>query len=539
MTTIVKRIPKGSPLTIAEMDANFENLNSDKVDVVLPQATDMNAITKTGFYKTSSTATNRPAGASGAGNEFVLHQTIDTNTAHQVFFFRASNRFFTRIKDSGSWGAWVEGWTATSFAKQTTTSDTTTGSGLLVGAFGLGGDAIDGGSTNANSLINGSFVRYETTETAGTALNLPVLGGTGSTSRHWLVLTFGISNRRVQYATEVFGTGTTKGRTFTRILHDSTWAPWNYLWDTANLVKQTSTTDGTAGSLMLVGAFGLGLTTGINLSNIDSITIPTGIYNCVTATTGTKPSGLTSNMTVIVQSYDADQVTQLLTETTTGRMFYRTYNVSAWNTWRELWGSNNLVKQTSSTDTTVGSILTMGASNFGAFGLGGYSNVLPSNDLNALAITGWFRVLSTTSNRPHSGILDGSSIMNIQYDVDDSWQMVFPRDENVIYTRRQRAGVWGQWVPIGSGKVTLNSNSPTLVDQNYHINGNYTIDLPDITGLTAGKSITFTKALGSTPLIERSGTTELIVSDIGSDTSLTFDVNCEIVFVFNGTNWEI
>jgi hypothetical protein len=181
----------------------------------------------------------------------------------------------------------------------------------------------------------------------------------------------------------------------------------------------------------------------------------------------------------------------------------------------------------------------MGASGYGSFGLGGYSNVLPSNDLNALNITGWFRVISTTSNRPHTNILDGSSVMNIQYDVDDSWQMVFPRDENVIYTRRQRAGVWNQWVPIDSGKVTLNSNSSTLVDQNYHINGNYTINLPDITGLTAGKSITFTKALGSTPLIQRNGTTELITSEIGSDTSLSFDVNCEIVFVFNGTNWEI
>lgn len=534
MTTIVKRIPKGSPLTIAEMDANFENLNIDKVDVVLPQATDMNAITKTGFYKTSSTATNRPAGASGAGNEFVLHQTIDTNTAHQVFFFRASNRFFTRIKDTGSWGAWVEGWTATSFTKQTTTSDTTTGSGLLVGAFGLGGDAIDGGSTNANSLINGSFVRYETTETAGTALNLPVLGGTGSTPRHWLVLTFGISNRRVQYATEVFGTGTTKGRTFTRILHDSTWTPWNYLWDTANLVKQTGVSDTNPAAMMMVGAFGLGGQT----YDVDANTVNvTGFYRAITNGPAVGSWHLLHNNRVA--SAQSSQIAIRDTDNTSNIYFRIRNSTGTWTTWKEFWHTTNLVKQTSSIDTTVGSILTMGASGSGSFGLGGYSNALPSNDLNALAITGWFRVISTTSNRPHSGILDGSSVMNIQYDVDDSWQMVFPRDENVIYTRRQRVGVWGQWVPIGSGKVTLNSNSPTLVDQNYHINGNYTIDLPDITGLTAGKSITFTKALGSTPLIERSGTTELIVSDIGSDTSLMFDVNCEIVFVFNGTNWEI
>jgi len=65
-----------------------------------------------------------------------------------------------------------------------------------------------------------------TTETAAVANNLPSLAGLGSASRWWVVNTEGLGNRTVQKATEIFGTATTRGRTFIRVKQDSTWYSW-------------------------------------------------------------------------------------------------------------------------------------------------------------------------------------------------------------------------------------------------------------------------------------------------------------------------
>ncbi|MCA0027328.1 MULTISPECIES: hypothetical protein [unclassified Mesorhizobium] len=80
--------------------------------------------------------------------------------------------------------------------------------------------------TDANSAPFGSFTFLLTTEAGAAAANVPVLGGTSTNPRHWSVVTFGTSIRAVQYATEVFGIGTTKGRTFRRVKHDTPWFPW-------------------------------------------------------------------------------------------------------------------------------------------------------------------------------------------------------------------------------------------------------------------------------------------------------------------------
>ena len=126
---------------------------------------------------------------------------------------------------------------------------------------------------------------------------------------------------------------------YVRVQVAGAWGAWRQLLDSANLSQfvQSSQTDATAGKLMPVGAFGLGASTGINLSNIDDITLKTGFYNCVTATTGTKPGGFTTNLVVMVHQYDADQVAQIAIETTTGRIFFRVYALTGWLAWQEFW----------------------------------------------------------------------------------------------------------------------------------------------------------------------------------------------------------
>lgn len=532
-------------------------LGGDSPDV------DANTVNKTGFYRATA---NGPM----AGTFHLYHSNRANNAQASQIAIRdtdnSSNMYFRIRNSTGTWTTWRELWHSLNLVKQTSATDNTAGSVLLTGAGGLVvGNALDAvaGSISADSLGLGTCYQYETTETAAAGFNLPLLGGAGTTSRHWIVFTHGIANRKVQEATEVFGLSTTKGRRFVRVFQDSTWSTWKYLWDTDNLIKQTSTTDGTAGRMLTVGAFGLGAdaptvtnlntitrsgyykcagdavgvpitcsgmihhinadttyatqificyganiaanqnrifvrhkdsttagewevwhelwtnnnlvkqtsaadtTTGsmmavgafglgatgsnsINLTNVDSFSIPTGLYNCVTATTGTKPGGFTTNMTILVHQYDADQSSQMCIETTTGRVFTRVYALTAWTAWTEVWTSSNLVKQTSVTDNTAGRMLIVGAGGL----LANAQTWGSANNADAINVTGFFRTNPNMANVPAS-VLDGSLIANYQRDANNQYQEIFERNSDARWYRRKFDGAWQSWVKM------LHSGSPT------------------------------------------------------------------------------
>jgi hypothetical protein len=104
------------------------------------------------------------------------------------------------------------------------------------------------------------------------------------------------------------------------------------------------------------------------------------------------------------------------------------------------------------------------------------------------------------------------------------------------------------FIMAGQGKVTnlkkkfavLSSNSPTNIGWTYHITTASTITLPDSSTAVAGESrVTFTKKLGVIPTIQRFGSTVLIKTDLGTDSSVLFDIEAEIIFVWNGVEWEV
>ena len=105
MATIVTRSGKGSPLTNAEVDANFTNLNTDKIQSGDSVASlDINGGTIDGTVIGGST----PAAISGTTGSFSGNLTVDTNT---LFVDAANNRvgigtsapthLFTVGEDSG------------------------------------------------------------------------------------------------------------------------------------------------------------------------------------------------------------------------------------------------------------------------------------------------------------------------------------------------------------------------------------------------------------------------------------------------------
>jgi hypothetical protein len=93
--------------------------------------------------------------------------------------------------------------------------------------FGLGGSSlILNTALSPNDYPLGSFNAASLSESEAVSIGFPALGGDPSFPRHWDTITFGISTRATQIATEVFGSGTTRGRTFVRVKHDATWHPW-------------------------------------------------------------------------------------------------------------------------------------------------------------------------------------------------------------------------------------------------------------------------------------------------------------------------
>lgn len=86
--------------------------------------------------------------------------------------------------------------------------------------------------------------------------------------------------------------------------------------------------------------------------------------------------------------------------------------------------------------------------------------------------------------------------------------------------------------------AVLSANTTAFVLWSYHITNASTITLPDPATIDVGDWVRFTKAIGVVPTIQRNNT-EVIKTVIGDDTAVYFDIESEIIFVWNGTEWEV
>ncbi len=67
-----------------------------------------------------------------------------------------------------------------------------------------------------------------------------------------------------------------------------------------------------------------------------------------------------------------------------------------------------------------------------------------------------------------------------------------------------------------------------------------TVTLPDTTTPPPkGTAVRFTKALGAEPTIQAGAGGAVIQTAKGSAASVLFDLDAEVIFVFNGTDWEV
>jgi hypothetical protein len=91
----------------------------------------------------------------------------------------------------------------------------------------------------------------------------------------------------------------------------------------------------------------------------------------------------------------------------------------------------------------------------------------------------------------------------------------------------------GEFKPSASNFTAKKSHA-------YFLAASIIVILPAASGLIAGDAVRFIKKQSATPIIQVDGAAgELIQTTKGTDTAVTFDINSEIVMVFNGTAWEV
>lgn len=134
-------------------------------DLAASTTLDANNLVGNGLFSAANGSANTPAGTSGWGYILQFQRASDRKTQIFIDSITSSARIYTRIQLTAGWTAWRE-----LPAGQTSASDTTAGSAMLVGAFGLGGlPTVISSADNLDTLPSvTSWYRY------GSGSSLPV-----------------------------------------------------------------------------------------------------------------------------------------------------------------------------------------------------------------------------------------------------------------------------------------------------------------------------------------------------------------------------
>jgi hypothetical protein len=127
-------------------------------------------------------------------------------------------------------------------------------------------------------------------------------------------------------------------------------------------VVQSNTADSTTGRLLMVGAFGLGASLLTAEVDCNAVTTP-GTYGTPSTLMTNAPPGFLGRMLLSFQG-DTNYGYQVAIDSnnlTSPKLAYRSIRVGVWYPWQTAWTNETLVKQTTTTDTTAGALLVVGA----------------------------------------------------------------------------------------------------------------------------------------------------------------------------------
>ncbi|ERK09599.1 hypothetical protein L580_1014 [Serratia fonticola AU-P3(3)] len=196
--------------------------------------------------------------------------------------------------------------------------------------------------------------------------------------------------------------------------------------------------------LLKAGEYGIGGAALPYSGNIDDVTISTGMYLALSASTGTKPPGSpTGHLTVSREGAAGTTVNQKWVANNDDTLYIRRFYPGGWSTWKKVWSEGSLPNPIK----------------VGDYGLGGSTPVTYA-DLTNAGQNMFFRIPSNTvgsaSAAAQGGIMGG-------YDSGARWQLSWDQGVSVpVLTTRVRNGSTGAWSPFS----TLWHSTNTTVDAN-------------------------------------------------------------------------
>ena len=206
--------------------------------------------------------------------------------------------------------------------------------------------------------------------------------------------------------------------------------------------------DSTVGRLQKVGDYGWGAgSNGLPAMNLPSgdlnLATTAGVYRIVTGNTNV-PAGYSQGALVLTLMWNADTGTQIITQNGSSAMRAggSLSTTPTWTSWLGTWNTSNLIKTTSATDTTAGSMLKVGD-----FGLGNVGLAPTVTDANTALATGFYKAITPYTNTPTNS---QCTILVQRYD-NEVTQIATREGIATVSTwirKRNGASTWGAWVEL-------------------------------------------------------------------------------------------
>lgn len=246
----------------------------------------------------------------------------------------------------------------------------------------------------------------------------------------------------------------------------------------------TSLTDTTLGRVVKVGDFGIGEAIVSTETDANNYNVP-GSYLSPTTGKTNFPAGVGAERVLISVSGRSGGIKQEVVERGTNRYFSRTTagdGVLVGVPWVENWNSASLEKVSSSTDTTIGRVLTVGWMGLGVESVG----VTDFNGISGNRFIGGSS--DTTANRPAGfGWTTGLNLSRVNTDTETA-QIVFNTPTGALAYRTRYSvtpGVYNAWrFPYDTGNTSADVQSILAAADFDEIRS--TLELNDASSLTAG-----------------------------------------------------
>ncbi|QCQ57970.1 tail fiber [Rheinheimera phage vB_RspM_Barba22A] len=304
----------------------------------------------------------------------------------------------------------------------------------------------------------------------------------------------------------------------------------------------TSATDTTAGRVTKVGDGGI-LSSSVP-SVVLNIALTSGIYRYGSSDPQSPNAELGETLlsgVIVVLPTTSAAVLQVAYSNSTNaglrRIYIRYGTTDSWSTWN---------KQ-----------LAVGDYGLGTEFLAAAATRPPSNDANLITVTGFYGTDSVTLGLP--ALAGGASTLRCGLLAlatgSDDFQFIFTsrNTDQVFYGRKVAAGAitWNELIHTGNEStalakdyaISVAADATLEINKKYYIAGGTTYTLPSGTGLPNGTAISVRRRISVVPTIQTTGgqTIRIGTGDITyqTDTSITFDINAELIFVWTGSVWEI